>query len=59
MKHRNSKLKDLLQELEQKRQALAGCNLKIRTLEEALSAKEPEIQIKVEHMLRIPDLLEC
>jgi hypothetical protein len=56
MKHRDSKLEDLLQELEQKGQAVAGCNLKIRTLEEALIAKE---QIKVEHMLRIPELLEC
>jgi chromosome segregation ATPase len=59
MKHRDNKLEDLLQELEQKGQDLAGCNLRIRTLEEALSAKEPEIQIKVEHMLRIPELLEC
>jgi chromosome segregation ATPase len=47
LQQRNSKLEDLLQELEQRGQDLAGCNLRIRTLEEALSAKEPEIQIKV------------
>ena len=49
LKQRDGKLEDLLQELEQRGQDLAGCNLRIRTLEEALSAKEPEIQIKVSH----------
>ena len=47
LKQRDGKLEDLLQELEQKGQDLAGSNQRIRTLEEALSAKEPEIQIKV------------
>ena len=51
MKQRDSKLEDLVVELEQD---LAGCNLRIRTLEEALSAKEPEIQIKVQDMLHMP-----
>jgi chromosome segregation ATPase len=50
LKQRDSKLEDLVQELEQRGQDLAGCNLRIRTLEEALSAKEPEIQIKLEYM---------
>jgi len=59
LKQRDSKLEDLVQELEQRGQELAGCNLRIRTLEEALSAKEPEIQIKVECMLKMSQLLEC
>jgi len=54
IKQRDRKLDDLVVELEQKGQDLAGCNLRIRTLEEALSAKEPEIQIKVQDMLHVP-----
>lgn len=54
IKQRDRKLDDLVVELEQKGQDLAGCNLRIRTLEEALSAKEPEIQIKVQNMLHVP-----
>jgi len=46
-------LEELVLELEQKGQDLAGCFLEIRTLEEALSAKGPEIQIKVQDMLQV------
>jgi septal ring factor EnvC (AmiA/AmiB activator) len=59
LKQRDLKLEDLSQELEQRGQDLAGSNLRIRTLEEALSAKEPEIQIKVEHMLIMSKVLQC
>lgn len=60
IKQRDNKLEDLVLELEQKGQDLAGCNLRIRTLEEALSAKEPEIQIKVQDMLQVlkPSMLQ-
>jgi len=54
IKQCDSKLEELVLELEQKGQDLAGCFLEIRTLVEALSAKEPEIQIKVQDMLRVP-----
>jgi hypothetical protein len=50
----NWKHNSKLEELGQKGQDLAGCNLRIRTLEEALSAKEPEIQINVQDMLQMP-----
>jgi chromosome segregation ATPase len=51
LKQRDCKLEHLVQELEHRGQDLAGCNLRIRTLEGALSAKESEIQIKVEYIL--------
>jgi len=54
IRQHDSKFEDLVLELEQKGQDLAGCNLRIRTLEEVLSAKEPEIQIKVHDMLQVP-----
>lgn len=57
LKQRDSKLEDLVQELEHRGQDLAGCNLRIRTLEEALSAKEPEIQIKVVCILKMSNYL--
>jgi hypothetical protein len=54
IKQRDGKLEDLILEPEQKGQDLAGCNLRTRTLEEALKAKEHEIQIKVQDMLQVP-----
>jgi chromosome segregation ATPase len=59
LQQRDSKLEDLQQELDHRRQDLAGCNLRIRTLEEALSAKEPEIQIKVKCILMSTLLQYC
>ncbi|PSN39824.1 hypothetical protein C0J52_19185 [Blattella germanica] len=58
LKQRDGKLEDLLQELEQRGQDLAGCNLRIRTLEEALSAKEPEIQIKIQELCERDRIIE-
>ncbi|PNF41505.1 hypothetical protein B7P43_G13036, partial [Cryptotermes secundus] len=58
LKQCGNKLEDLVQELDQRGQDLAGCNLRIRTLEEALSAKEPEIQIKVQELCERDRIIE-
>jgi len=58
IKQRDNKLEDLELELEQKGQDLAGCNFRIRMPEEALSAKEPEIQIKVQELYEHDRVIE-
>ena len=47
LRERDSRLEDLALELEQRVHDLAESNRRVRELEDALSAKEPEIQIKV------------